>query len=59
MGIRSWCELSGAAAVGYYPFCGFNGFLLVRGQELILNDHVPYSFSRAQLSDAVRHALKQ
>jgi len=44
-------------AVGYYPFQGFNGFLEFWGEEMILNDHVPYSMTPSDLTAAVRKAL--
>lgn len=37
--------------VGYYPFVGFNGFLKVRGDELVVNQDVIYPVSKA---DALR-----
>jgi hypothetical protein len=44
-------------SVGYYPFRGFNGFLEIRGNQLILDDHLPYSLTPAQVNAAVRQAL--
>jgi hypothetical protein len=45
-------------AVGYYPFRGFNGFLEVRGNDLILDDKLRYSQSLPQVTDTIRQALK-
>lgn len=35
---------------GFYPFLGFNGFLKVAGDRLIMNGHVAYSISTSQMT---------
>jgi len=43
--------------VGYYPFRGFNGFLEVHGNQLILDDNLPYFAGLSQVTAAVRQSL--
>jgi hypothetical protein len=43
--------------VGYYPFAGFNGFLDVDGDHLLMNHHVPYPMSRSEAIGVVKEVV--
>ncbi len=45
--------------VGFYPFVGFNGFLRVDGEELIMNGHVPYALSRSKVLAVVQEEVSR
>lgn len=45
--------------VGYYPFVGFNGFLEVQDEKLIMNGYVEYPLSRARVLTMVQEELGQ
>jgi hypothetical protein len=43
--------------VGFYPFVGFNGFLKVEGEQLIMNGHVTYSIPTSRMRNTIREAV--
>ena len=46
-------------SVGFYPFIGFNGFLKVDGDELIMNGHVQHPMSRAKMFAAIQQEVSR
>jgi hypothetical protein len=45
--------------VGYYPYVGFNGFLKVQGEKLIMNGYVEYRLSSSRMLVAIQEEVGQ